>query len=66
MDLLLGMVRQKVHVPMITKYARVMATVQVRVLAIIIIRIVYGINTGLYYLTDFMNLNCNSDMYYRV
>ena len=44
MDLPLGMVRQKVHVQMITRYARMTALVQVRVITIINSKFVYGIN----------------------
>ena len=45
MELLLGMVRRKAHAPMLTKLARMMALVQVRVIAAMNCKIVYNIIT---------------------
>ena len=43
MDLPLGMVWQKVHVQIITRYARMMALVQVRGITIMNRKFLYGI-----------------------
>ena len=64
MELLLGMVRQKAHAPMLTKYARMMALVQVRVITAMNSKMVY--NNVTISRVDFMNINCISFISYRM
>ena len=61
MVVLLGMVRRKVHAQQLTKYARMMALVQVRAITAIDSKIVYNIITIILYCRlDFINMECIS------
>ena len=60
MEVLLGTVCRKVHAQKLTKYARMMALVQVRAITAIDSKIVYNIITIIYCRLDFINMECIS------